>query len=309
MNVTFASQTLQIEEKRYAHRRGSDATRPVSILGSPMISKVDTFPDGGSHVGSFKLSAIPEPLLLPESALETTFDKPEDHGIVNGVEASQGKSWILLRLFIKCDCGRNFLVPVVKIPSEHAPIMESFRKCLELRDKYMHISGQQLGFNPKDYDGSFQGLDDSITDVSGVKPNADYSSTESEESQFSPWRIYPKPPPPHWHLREEGAEPSQLSTPGDEEFEFEQCEIPGAHEWDFAIDEKGVYQVYNNAEGGVLCCVHPQCQSCNETDCLQRARNDPLFSIFLTSVNTSWTWSTSLESSRMVQPRVTPSGG
>ena len=35
----------------------------------------------------------------------------------------------------------------------------------------------------------------------------------------------------------------------DEEFAFEACEIPGAHEWHFAIDEKGVFQVYESPEG------------------------------------------------------------
>ena len=38
---------------------------------------------------------------------------------------------------------------------EFIPIFESFQKCLELRDKYMTVSGQMLGFNPKDHDGHF----------------------------------------------------------------------------------------------------------------------------------------------------------
>ena len=46
--------------------------------------------------------------------------------------------------------------------SEFASIFESLRKCLELRDKYMLVSGQRLGFNPKDHDGHFFGLPDGI---------------------------------------------------------------------------------------------------------------------------------------------------
>jgi len=230
----------QIEEKRYAHRRGSDVgntTKPVSILGSPMMGKTqggsgggDAFSDGGSHVGSFKLSAIPEPLQLPEGALDATFEKPEDHAMVNDAKLSQA--------------------PNVKISSEFAPILESFRKCIELRDKYMLVSGQRLGFNPKDHDGVFTGLDDHLTDVSGVRPNANYAaSNPPADSPFSPWRIYPKPPPPHWHLRpEDGAPASHPVEPGDEEFDIMNCKIPGKHEWVFEIDEKGVFQVYENAE-------------------------------------------------------------
>ncbi|KAH8104666.1 hypothetical protein BXZ70DRAFT_605287 [Cristinia sonorae] len=231
-----------IEEKRYAHRRGSDvgsgsAPKPVSILGSPMLGKApsggaDAYSDGGSQLGSFKLSAIPEPLQMPDGMLEANFDKPEDHAVVSELKPGQAP-------------------PGMKISSEFIPILESFRKCLELRDKYMLISGQCLGFNPKDHDGVFTGLDNDIADVSGVRPNADYTSrTPPSESPFSPWRIYPRPPPPHWHLRpDEGAAPlSHLSSPGDEEFEVEQCEIPGKHEWGFEIDEKGVFQVYENSE-------------------------------------------------------------
>ncbi|THH30051.1 hypothetical protein EUX98_g4133 [Antrodiella citrinella] len=227
----------QIEEKRYAHRRGSDvgnATKPVSVLGSPMMSKTqsggDGISDGGSHVGSFKLSAIPEPLELPAGALDATFDKPEDHVTVNDGKAGQ--------------------TPSLKIASEFAPILESFRKCIELRDKYMLVSGQRLGFNPKDHDGVFTGLDDHLADVSGVRPNADYASSDAPaESPFSPWRIYPKPPPPHWHLRpEDGALASHSSEPGDEEFDFHSCQIPGNHEWVYKIDEKGVFQVYETTE-------------------------------------------------------------
>ena len=57
---------IQIEEKRFAHRRGSDSTsasRPVSsILNSPHLAFTqpsDTLSDAGASVaGSFKLPSI-----------------------------------------------------------------------------------------------------------------------------------------------------------------------------------------------------------------------------------------------------------
>ena len=101
---TVASQTMQIEEKRYAHRRGSDVgstPKPVSILSSPMLGKAqlsaggDAFSDAGSHVGSFKLSTIVEPLQLPEGALEVKFEHPEDHATVTEAKALAGQGEFL----------------------------------------------------------------------------------------------------------------------------------------------------------------------------------------------------------------------
>ena len=111
--------------------------------------------------------------------------------------------------------------------SEFTSIFESLRKCLELRDKYMTIAGHMLGFNPKDHDGFFSGLPDDISDVNGVRVDAEYHPPpplqnpispsnmlsqgsgsqshalhpEATESPFEHWQIYPKPPPPHWHFR------------------------------------------------------------------------------------------------------------
>jgi len=140
---------------------------------------------------------------------------------------------------------------------EHLNIYQSFDKCLSLRDKYMRVSLQRLGDNPRDHDGYFQGLDPKITDVSGVRPDADistYTSPGSDDklpkSPYKPWRIYPKPPPPHWHwTRETEPEPvhgGDVAEAGKEEFVFKKCEIPGGHDgWGFSLDETGVYQVYN----------------------------------------------------------------
>ena len=119
----------------------------------------------------------------------------------------------------------------------------------------MKVSLQRLGDNPRDHDGHFTGLDPKVADVSGVRPDADisaYTSSDSEaklpKSPYKPWRIYPKPPPPHWHWTADtepvhGAGETEARN---EEFVFKKCEIPGGHDgWSFDLDETGVYQVYH----------------------------------------------------------------
>ena len=116
----------------------------------------------------------------------------------------------------------------------------------------MNRSGQKLGFNPRDHDGKFGGLDDDIVGVCGVHPDVDFTSRSPPKSPFRKWRIYPRPPPPHWHWKGKGTVvPSNegYEATEDEEFYFSKCEIPGADTSDFAIDEKGVFQVYSSAEG------------------------------------------------------------
>lgn len=122
---------------------------------------------------------------------------------------------------------------------EYLHIYQSFDKCLSLRDKYMQVSLQRLGDNPRDHDGHFQGIDPKIADVSGVRPDADisaYTSPGSEvklpRSPHKPWRIYPKPPPPHWHwiASTEPVHGRDDTEEGREEFAFKKCEIPGNHD-------------------------------------------------------------------------------
>lgn len=112
---------------------------------------------------------------------------------------------------------------------------------------------QRLGDNPRDHDGVFHGVVEGLADVSGVKPDANLSSAASTESPYKPWTIYPKPPPPHWQFT---AKETVMSADGritpDGQFNFSQCQIPGNHEWDFEIDDKGVYQVYSSANGNFL---------------------------------------------------------
>lgn len=138
--------------------------------------------------------------------------------------------------------------------SEYSSIFQAFGRCLELRDKYMGIAGHMLGFNPKDHDGHFTGLDPEIADVDGVRPDVHIHIPPASEQEhiFEPWNIYPKPPPPHWHWMDKEVVPHKPPE-DDEEFDFDKCEIPGPHGWDFELDEKGVYQVYENVAGEFLC--------------------------------------------------------
>ena len=140
---------------------------------------------------------------------------------------------------------------------EHRQIFQSFEKCLSLREKYMQLSLQRLGDNPRDYDGHFLGLDPKTADVSGVRPDADisvYTSPGSEDKlpkfPHKPWRIYPKPPPPHWHWTADTEPVHGAKEPeaGKEVFVFKKCEIPRSHDgWSFELDEMGVYQVYDTS--------------------------------------------------------------
>ncbi|ETW81907.1 hypothetical protein HETIRDRAFT_475429 [Heterobasidion irregulare TC 32-1] len=138
--------------------------------------------------------------------------------------------------------------------SEFQHLFELFRKCLELRDKYMAISLQRLGDNPRDYDGTFTGLEDSMADVSGIRPDADLLQSHQAPGteQLKPWRIYPKPPPPHWHWTAKQKAVSSTVIPNaddhNEEFNLAACDIPGSHQWNFELDSKGVFQVYHNIE-------------------------------------------------------------
>ncbi|KAG7088064.1 hypothetical protein E1B28_012096 [Marasmius oreades] len=127
-------------------------------------------------------------------------------------------------------------------------LFHSLQRCLELRDKYLRKSKQRLGDNPKDNDGHFPGLGEDIADVNGVRPDADFSKNSPPTLSEKHWKIYPKPPPPHWHWTDKQPIVGQdgAYTPG--EFEFEQCEIPGQDSYEFGIDDTGVYQVYEDTK-------------------------------------------------------------
>lgn len=141
--------------------------------------------------------------------------------------------------------------------AEQAQLLQAFQKCLDIRDKYMLKSRQRLGDDPRDYDGVFKGVDEKSADVCGVRPgmsSRSVSKTDPPSPGLAKWKIYPEPPPPHWHWKKDQV----VSTTGQnhahgDNFDFAQCEIPGPMEgWSFKMDVKGVYQVHGDGEGGSL---------------------------------------------------------
>lgn len=140
---------------------------------------------------------------------------------------------------------------------EFAHIYQALEKCLELRDKYIGRSLQRLGDNPRDYDGVFPGLDDDCADVSGMRPDADPKLNRGKEAPAKPWTIYPRPPPPHWHWTDKNKDivssddQTTIDAKRKDEFDFAQCDIPGEHAWDFEIDDRGVFQVYEDVKGSI----------------------------------------------------------
>ncbi|KAF7987011.1 hypothetical protein HWV62_105 [Athelia sp. TMB] len=226
-----------IEEKYWAHRRGSDVSgpKPVSIVGPSGSVQGDNHSDGGSsYTGGFLMSSIhedaPRPitpqLLVNQTIHVATVDEEEEKE--KEAEAH-----------VHAD---------TTITPELASLFQSLQKCLDLRDKYMVKSRQRISDNPKDHDGHFPGLADHIADVSAARPDADLKTNNPPPSPYQPWKIYPEPPPPHWHWKDKdnvvsSEEPTHRSTG---EFRYEDCHIPGAHPWAFEIDDKGVYQIYES---------------------------------------------------------------
>lgn len=153
----------------------------------------------------------------------------------------------------------------------------SFARCLDLRDKYLALSHQRLGDNPRDHDGTFEGFyPRTAADNMGLRADADQDTCEDPEKatpdcdrqHFQPWKIYPPPPPPHWHWTpaESGVQPElkksldvsgsgpigRSSTPNHPSgqadmhvFRFEDCEIPpDLPDCEFALNDEGVYEVW-----------------------------------------------------------------
>lgn len=128
----------------------------------------------------------------------------------------------------------------------------------------MRVSLQRLGDNPRDHDADPAPLDPSACDVAGLKPDTteeEWLAMESSPSngadahKTDPWKIYPPPPPPHWHPAINSDKPStnldasRRTVAGNEEFKFEECEIPGSDSWEYAIDDRGVFQIYTSNAG------------------------------------------------------------
>ncbi len=231
-----------------SHRRQSvpqsEAVPVPPFSSSPYLVPLPSTPLQHPSLSSFK---------LPSTIDDSSAIYEED---VDGVPVEAVKEHTDLRTvadFVPCSfspvadksSGAVTMAPD-QIP-EFRNMLELLRKCLDLRDKYIAISNQRLGDNPRDHDGVFHGIAEGISDVMGVRPEAT-GSYEPMKEQFKPWRIYPRPPPPHWHWTADHAVSSGRDSPGDV-FDFTQLEVPGAHEWGFEIDDKGIYQVYHDVSG------------------------------------------------------------
>ncbi|PFH49950.1 hypothetical protein AMATHDRAFT_146455 [Amanita thiersii Skay4041] len=223
-----------IGEKYLANRRSSDAVSDSAASFASALRHQTTQATNGE-------------LLPPNSSVFLD----EDDGVAAStrhVQATGANSYLIISDNHPTNLTRSSLDFVTN--SEYVELFKTFQKCLDLRDKYMVKSKQRLGDNPQDYDGHFQGVSEDIADVASVRPNADYTKNSPPPHNFQPWNIYPKPPPPHWHWTDKQA----VSTDGhysrgDEGFNFEECDIPGSHPWTFKLDDKGIFQVYDNEEG------------------------------------------------------------
>jgi len=131
------------------------------------------------------------------------------------------------------------------LSAELSVIYTNVQKVLDLRHKYLRVSLQGGSGNPND------------------DPS---------------WKIYPPPPPPVWvedpaktvgfQTPNEVADPTATEKsfwagsekgkertyrkPGEdigEDFIYDEVEIPGEDEMVFRLDDKGVYQVYENKKG------------------------------------------------------------
>ncbi|KAH0831958.1 AMP deaminase [Lanmaoa asiatica] len=206
----------QIEEKILAHRHTSDASTTVPDCPS-------------STAGTFGISAIREVLHTNEQqSCASPFIEDEDKAPTE-LQAQRGVQ--------------------PSITPEMARTFKLFQHCLELRDKYITKSLQRLGDNPRDHDGHFNGIVEGFAGVDGVQPNVDFAKARVAGSPYKAWKIYPKPPPPHWHFIAKHDVPAADGhlTAETEEFDFSNCQIPQSHPWAFRIDDKGVYQVYSTA--------------------------------------------------------------
>ncbi|KIJ54914.1 hypothetical protein M422DRAFT_24794 [Sphaerobolus stellatus SS14] len=211
-----------IEEKYWAHRRNSN--EPHSRAASPSFGP-SSLPKVSMPIPFMTPIVNPHPGPAPAPptiSVQQTIEVQEED-IEKEAELPSGAAHALLS-------------------GELKTMFESLRKCLELRDKYIRISLQRLGDNPKDHDGVFAGFKHDAGDVTGIKPDASASEViPPPEDSLPPWKIYPRPPPPHWHYKRH---PSNQEE--EEEFEYSQCTIPDKHPWEFKLDEKGVFQVYDS---------------------------------------------------------------
>lgn len=225
----------QIEEKKLAHRHTTDV--PTVISDGP-----------ASVAGTFGTSAIREVLETNEQQSSTSPFVEEQDTVRAELQAQRADFCIGPN---NRQLKYNTISVQPTITPEMARTFKLFQHCLELRDKYIAKSLQRLGDNPRDHDGHFNGIAEGFAGVACVRPDVDFAKARVAESSYKAWKIYPKPPPPHWHFTPEQDVPAaddQVTTEN-EEFELSNCQIPESHSWEFRIDDKGVYQVHSTAGG------------------------------------------------------------
>ena len=225
-----------------SHRRESQAQSDISSAPfldpatSPAVLHGLTGLNPSPGIDSIDSSAV----FVDDEASEMSFEPTREHPEACMLTVQKFRIH-LLKL-------RSTAVVSSDITPEIRSMFGVLRQCLDLRDKYMAVSNQRLGDNPRDHDGVFHGIPEGISDVMSVRPEVAGAYVPTEE-QFKPWRIYPRPPAPHWKWTADKEAVLSGAAPPRDVFDFSQVEIPGAHEWEFEIDDMGVYQVYHDTTG------------------------------------------------------------
>ncbi|KZV85080.1 AMP deaminase [Exidia glandulosa HHB12029] len=253
-----------IEEKVWAHRRQSGATQDRPTPLAPASARTSPLLQAGHPSSAIVNDGVDEVLKLPAPAMRSV--DGEKLAFPDVAISSPWQTQVQLPLQqqgtglnaaeLVAEDGEESVQPHSTISSTHAPtsVCSTLQHCLDLRDKYMSQSLQRLGDNPRDHDAHFNGFADrSFGDVAGARPDAPAESDglERDKPEMSrPWRVYPRPPPPHWHWVDPAQRKPASKAGGDEEdeeeFDFAACEIPGKDEngWTYKMDDRGVYQVY-----------------------------------------------------------------
>ncbi|KZV73172.1 AMP deaminase [Peniophora sp. CONT] len=239
---------VHMHNKVWAQRRQSasnaDGARPLALSTSPIAFTSTSPTSGAMHSNNHPfLETTPK---VNTSELHAAEEHPAVHPTAATIAVHAADH------AFTHDATAPLAIPAELMNADFSHILESFRKCLQLRDKYMRYSCQRLGDNPRDHDGLFKGFNDDLADVSGVRPDVDVNRSDilSTEERYKTWKIRPKPPPPHWHWtssKEMVTLPNGTEeTEDDEEFEEDLAEVPGADDdgFDFQLDERGVFQVY-----------------------------------------------------------------
>lgn len=175
------------------------------------------------HALSMNLSSLPrstgslspEMIRPPPPPMEVTEDRSKD-GSKDHAHLSR---LAFHKQSIKGTYHKNGEEEDPLIATELTIMYTNVQRCLEIRQKYMALSLQRETDNPKN------------------QPE---------------WKIYPEPPKPVWkddtkEFHDEGTAKRPVKEIG-ADFRFEECEIPGACDSVYAIDNQGVYLVYANKE-------------------------------------------------------------